>query len=72
MIVDDLPGYLAAITADLAELHANVLEVHHDRVSPELSLRQTRIDFLLETTSAEHVAQIKAKLAQRNVKVLEL
>ena len=71
VIVDDLPGHLAGLTADFAEMRANVLDVHHDRVSPELSLRQTRIDFLLETTSQEHVTEIKKKISQRNVQVLE-
>ncbi len=71
VIVDDLPGHLASLTRDFAEMRANVLDVHHDRVSPELSLRQTRIDFLLETMSFEHIVQIKEKIRARNIWILE-
>lgn len=71
VIVSDLPGQLAALTKEFAEARANVLDVIHDRVSPELSLRQTRIDFLLETMSFEHINEIKNIIRQRNIRILE-
>ncbi len=71
VIVNDLPGELAALTKDFADTRANVLDVIHDRVSPELSLRQTRIDFLLETMSFEHILEIKEKIRKRNIWILE-
>lgn len=71
VIVNDLPGELAALTRDFADCRANVLDVIHDRVSPELSLRQTRIDFLLETMSFDHINEIKDKVRQRNIWLLE-
>lgn len=71
VIVEDLPGHLAGLTKDFAELRANVLDVLHDRVSPELSLRQTRIDFLLETMSFEHIEEIKERIRKRKVRILE-
>lgn len=71
VIVNDLPGELAGLTRDFAEMKANVLDVIHDRVSPELSLRQTRIDFALETMSFEHIEKIKEKIRKRNILILE-
>ena len=71
VIVNDLPGELASLTKDFAEMKANVLDVSHDRVSPELSLRQTRIDFLLETMSFDHINEIKEKIRERNIWILE-
>ncbi|MEM7645545.1 MAG: pyridoxal-phosphate dependent enzyme, partial [Pseudomonadota bacterium] len=71
VVVSDLPGSLAAMTKEFAEARANVLDVHHDRVSPDLSLRQTRIDFLLETMSREHIEEIKDKIRQLNIRILE-
>ncbi len=62
VIVDDLPGNLSRLTNVLAERRANILEVYHDRVSPELGLRETRIDLLVETTSNEHISEIEAEL----------
>jgi threonine dehydratase len=62
VIVDDMPGNLNRLTKVIAELGGNVLEVHHDRVSEGLSLRETKIDFVLETTSEEHIRQIREAL----------
>jgi threonine dehydratase len=62
VIVQDLPGQLAKLTQILADHRANVLEVHHDRLSQGLFLRETRIEFVLETSSLEHIEQIKKPL----------
>ena len=62
VVVDDLPGNLARLTQAIAEQRANILEVRHDRISQGLYLRETRIDFVLETTSPEHVEQVRQAL----------
>nr|WP_255490027.1 threonine ammonia-lyase [Bdellovibrio sp. KM01] len=70
VIVDDLPGNLSNLTQVIATEKANVLEVRHDRVSQGLSLRETRIDFVLETTSIEHVERIKRALEASGAKII--
>lgn len=70
VIVDDLPGNLSRLTQTIGDLNANILDVRHDRVSKDLSLRQTRIAFVLETTSLEHIEKIKTALASIAVKVV--
>jgi threonine dehydratase, medium form len=70
VIVDDLPGNLSRLTKVIAEQKANILEVRHDRVSKGLSLRETRIDFVLETSSLDHVEQIKSVLIAEGAVVL--
>ena len=70
VIVDDLPGNLSKLTQEIGNLNANILDVRHDRVSKDLSLRQTRIDFVLETTSVEHIEKIKKVLATIAVRVI--
>lgn len=70
VIVDDLPGNLSRLTSAIAAEKANVLEVRHDRVSQGLSLRETRIDFTLETTSIEHVERIKRALEATGAKII--
>lgn len=62
VIVEDVPGKLNQLTQVLAEQKANILQVHHDRVSAGLFLRETKIEFELETTSHEHVEAIKQAL----------
>ncbi len=69
VIVDDLPGNLNRLTEAIASQKANILEVRHDRVSQGLSLRETRIDFVLETTSIEHVEKIKKALEATGAKI---
>lgn len=64
VVVEDLPGSLNRLTQAIAQQKANVLEVHHDRVSQGLFLRETQIDFVLETSSAEHIEKIKQALIE--------
>lgn len=70
VVVDDLPGNLAKLTAAIAQQKANVLEVKHDRIQQGLYLRETKIDFVLETTSLEHVEKIKSALIACGGKIL--
>ncbi len=70
VVVDDLPGNLQRITTVMAEERANVLEVYHDRVSPELSLRETRIDFLVETSSQQQIKTLHQRLREQGFRVL--
>lgn len=71
VIVDDTPGTLHRLTKTISEARANILQVHHDRISQGLFLRETRIDFVLETTSLEHVQEIKNALMQMGIKIIE-
>jgi threonine dehydratase len=69
-IVDDVPGTLSRLTKVIADCRANVLEVNHDRISQGLFLRETRIDFVLETKNKEHVLEIKKALEKAGGKIL--
>ncbi|MEK6627933.1 MAG: threonine ammonia-lyase [Bdellovibrionota bacterium] len=70
VIVTDIPGSLSQLTRILAEHKANVLEVHHDRVKLGLNLKETKIDFVIETTGHEHIKQIQAAFRTLGAKVL--
>lgn len=70
VVVEDLPGSLSRLTQAIADLKSNVLEVHHDRVTQGLFLRETRIDFVLETTGHDHITQIKLALTQAGGRIL--
>lgn len=70
VIVNDLPGSLAKLTATMAQNKANVLDVHHDRVSSDLSLRETRIDFLLETSGFDHANELVENLKKEGVRII--
>ena len=70
IVCDDLPGNLNRVTNVMAEHRANILEVLHDRVSPGLALRETRIDVLIEIASDEHLKQIQESLGAQGFKTL--
>lgn len=70
VIVPDVPGSLSRLTNVLAEQRANILQVHHDRIRSGLSLKETRIDFMLETTSHEHIEMIKKAFENMGARVL--
>jgi threonine dehydratase len=70
VVVTDLPGSLSRLTQAIAEQRANILEVHHDRVSKGLYLRETKIDFVLETTSPEHIQKIREALMKCGARIL--
>lgn len=67
--VPDVPGTLSRLTQIIADHKANVLEVHHDRIRNGLNLKETRIEFVLETTSREHIKKIVAALEDVGAKV---
>jgi len=54
----DRPGALAKLTAAIAEVGANIVEVHHDRMSVDLELGQAEVEIVLGTRGHEHVAEV--------------
>lgn len=65
VIAPDVPGSLSRLTQIIADQKANILQVHHDRIRRGLNLKETRIDFVLETTSREHIEKIREALAEQ-------
>ncbi len=70
VIAPDVPGSLSRLTQVLAEQRANVLEVHHDRIRSGLNLKETRIDFVIETTSLQHIELIRQALTALGAKII--
>ena len=64
----DLPGSLAAVTSLLAQLQANIEEIHHQRAFTKLPVRTADVEFVLQTRNREHVEAIIAALEQAGVK----
>jgi len=54
----DVPGALARITAAVAEVGANVEEVHHQRAFTLLAAQNAEIELLLQTRNSQHVQQV--------------
>jgi threonine dehydratase len=59
----DRPGQLARLLDFVAKARANVLEVHHERMSKKLSLADTEVALVLETRGPDHVEELITALA---------
>jgi threonine dehydratase len=69
VVVDDTPGNLAALTAEVARLGLNVLSVEHHRSGLDLDLDKVEIRLTLETRNAIHSGEIVADLERLGYQV---
>jgi threonine dehydratase len=69
VVVDDTPGNLAALTAEVARLGLNVLSVEHHRSGMDLDLDKVEIRLTLETRNAIHSGEIVADLERAGYQV---
>ena len=69
VVVDDTPGSLAALTAEVDRLGLNVLSVEHHRSGLDLDLDKVEIRLTLETRNAVHRGQIVADLERAGYRV---
>jgi len=59
VIMPDRPGSLMKLANVIAEKGANILDVKHDRVRAGVKLSETAIEFVLETRSQDHAAELQ-------------
>lgn len=62
VVVDDQPGALARLTATVAALGLNVLEVEHHRVGLRLGVDKVEVALTLETRDPGHITEVIAAL----------
>ena len=67
----DRPGSLAALTREVADRGANVLEVYHRRAYADISLGEVEIVIQMETRGREHVEEIIGALRALGHEVAE-
>ena len=70
--VSDLPGSLARITAAIAKLGGNIIEVEHERWFQDVPVRLTEIDFLVETMDRDATRRLIAGLEEEGLSVRRL
>jgi threonine dehydratase len=63
--LDDLPGALASLAADVAIVKANIFMINHNRRSKSLALGKTEVSLELETRGYEHIREIIEYLGER-------
>lgn len=71
VIVPDRPGQLHLLTKIFSECGANILEVEHDRLAPNLQIKETLISVLVETRSSAHVEELRAAILRAGLSLKE-
>jgi threonine dehydratase len=69
VILDDRPGALAALTAELARLGLNLLSVEHHRSGLDLEVDKVEVRLTLETRNSIHVEEVVSDLQRLGYKV---
>lgn len=70
--VPDKPGGLARLLEVVAEEGGNVIEVTHNRISPDVAYGQTGVEMLIEVRDEAHIAALTAGLTERSYPVRRL
>ena len=69
IVLDDRPGALAALTAAVADLGLNVLEVEHHRAGVRLGVDEVEVLFNVETRDPAHRGEVVNALTARGFRV---
>lgn len=67
--MEDVPGSLARVASIIGEAGGNIIEVLHQRLSADLSLRYTTLEIQLETRDRRHSEAIVAALSDAGFSV---
>jgi len=71
VVLQDRPGALARLTAQLAEERANILQIEHDRAFSHQPIGSTEVELTLETSGRKHIDAIKQRLESAGYSVEE-
>jgi threonine dehydratase len=66
----DRPGSLARLLNDIQAMHANVVDIEHNRVDAGLRVDEVDIVVHVETRGPEHCALLLSSLAERGYRVM--
>jgi threonine dehydratase len=58
LVIPDVTGALARLTARVAELGTNIVEINHDRAFAAVELGETLVELVLETRGNEHAREV--------------
>jgi threonine dehydratase len=69
IVISDRPGSLARLAQRVADLGANILQISQSRGFGAMAIGETEVELILETSGAEHVQRIYAKLSADKFKI---
>ena len=69
--VSDSPGNLARILSAVQEMHANIVEIDHNRMNPSLGVDEVEIDIHVETRGRDHAQEVLHNLIDQGFSASE-
>jgi threonine dehydratase len=70
-VISDRPGGLADLAAQIAATGASIKQVVHDRAFASLDVSTVHVLCTVETRNREHLAELRAELKSRGVKIYD-
>jgi threonine dehydratase len=70
-VISDRPGGLADLAAQIAATGASIKQVVHDRAFASLDVSTVHVLCTVETRNREHLAELRAELKSRSVKIYD-
>jgi threonine dehydratase len=64
VVISDAPGGLAGLLTEVSKAGANVIDLSHERSSPELGVSEVEVGLQLETRGGAHAEQIRSQLVE--------
>jgi threonine dehydratase len=61
----DVPGSLAKLSDLIAQSHANILHIIHERAAKDIPIGFSRVVLVLETRGQDHIAEVKKGLIEK-------
>jgi threonine dehydratase len=71
VVLQDRPGALARLTAQIAEEHVNILQIEHDRAFSRQAIGSTEVELTLETSGRKQIDALKQRLESAGYAVEE-
>lgn len=68
-VIPDQPGSLHNMLRIISEIGANIVEIHHNRITMEAELNWARVDLVVETKDNRHLQELLTKLRQHGYQV---
>jgi threonine dehydratase len=70
--VEDRPGALSRLIAQIAELGVNVLQIFHDRAFTKAAFGDVQVDLTLETRGFDHIEEIEGALRSKGFSLQDI
>jgi threonine dehydratase len=65
ILLRDVPGALAKLTSLVAQHHANILHIIHERATKDIPIGFSKVILVLETRGLDHIREIKKGLKEK-------